>query len=310
MIGYYFIDFHVHPAAELRRLRDRLRNAGAVASTLYPIDIDPTLGLTLNDLYRLARDLGMYVDAKSVVREVYDLISKWPEYMIDNMKLWYEVFKEGVSDFFIPFSSINPSFGSKYVKQKIRELEHLGLRGVFVSPTLQFFNPATSQAFRQLMEYAEKNNVLVVMHLGMPSVVDERVITHVMPKNLISVLDEFRPYIVINGLGTPPERLSLWVREVLRVMRRYDNAYLSTPGINCYLFSHESARPIINTLGPDRIIFGSGYPYRRFRDLVNDVKCVEGSDGIGDVDKEIIMMGNAIELFKYHGFRIAETLST
>ncbi|GAB6945580.1 amidohydrolase family protein [Vulcanisaeta sp. JCM 14467] len=310
MAEYYFVDFHVHPAVELKKLRDKLHNAGAVASTLYPIDVDPTLSLTLNGLYRLARDLGMYVDVKSVVREVYDLISKWPEYMFDNMKLWYEIFKEGMSDFFIPFSSINPSFGSKYVKQKIKELEHLGLRGVFVSPTLQFFNPATSPAFKQLMEYAEKNNVLIIMHLGMPRDVDERIITHVMPKNLVEVLDEYRPYMVISGLGTPPERFSLWVREVLRVMRRYDNTYLSTPGINCYLFNDESAKPILNTLGPDRVLFGSGYPYRRFRDLIGDIKCVEGSNEVGGVDKEMIMMNNAIELFKYHGFKINEYLST
>lgn len=310
MLGNYFIDFHVHPGAELWVLRERLHRVGAVASVLYPIDVDPTLSLTLNGLYRLGRDLGMYVDVKSVVREVYDLVNKWPEYMIDNMKLWYEVFKEGVSDFFIPFSSINPSFGSKYVKQKIKELEHLGLRGVFVSPTLQFFNPATSPAFKQLMEYAEKNNVLIVMHLGMPKDVDERIITHVMPKNLAEVLEEYRPYMVINGLGTPPERFSLWVREVLRVMRKYDNTYLSTPGINCYLFNDESAKPILNTLGPDRILFGSGYPYRRFRDVLGDVKCVDGSDEVDNIDKEMIMMNNAIELFKYHGFRINENLST
>lgn len=217
MPGYYFIDFHVHPAAELRRLRDRLHGAGAIASTLYPIDIDPTLSLTLNGLYKLARDLGMYVDVKSVIREVYDLISKWPEYMIDHMKLWYEVFKEGVSDFFIPFSSINPSFGGKYVRQKIKEMEHLGLRGVFVSPpTLQFFNPATSPAFKQLMEYAEKNNVLIVMHLGMPKDVDERIITHVMPKNLAEVLNEYRPYMVINGLGTHPRGLGFGLGRSLR----------------------------------------------------------------------------------------------
>ncbi|WP_243679343.1 hypothetical protein [Vulcanisaeta distributa] len=143
MPGYYFIDFHVHPAAELKLLRNKLHGAGAVASALYPIDIDPTLSLTLNGLYRLARDLGMYVDVKSVIREVYDLISKWPEYMIDNMKLWYEVFKEGVSDFFIPFSSINPSFGSKYVKQKIREMEHLGLRGrICLPPNTSVLQPS------------------------------------------------------------------------------------------------------------------------------------------------------------------------
>ena len=177
MPSYNFIDFHTHPAAELRRLRNRLQSAGAVASVLYPIDVDPTLSLTLSGLFRLARDLGVVVDAKSVVREVYDLVSKWPEYMIDPMKLWYEVFKEGTSEFFIPFSSINPSFGSRYVKQKIWEMGHLGLRGVFVSPVLQFFNPAKSPAFRELMEYSEKNEVLVIIHIGMPREIDEKLIT-------------------------------------------------------------------------------------------------------------------------------------
>jgi hypothetical protein len=61
MPSYNFIDFHAHPAAELRRLRNRLQSAGAVASVLYPIDVDPTLSLTLSGLFRLARDLGMVV---------------------------------------------------------------------------------------------------------------------------------------------------------------------------------------------------------------------------------------------------------
>ncbi len=88
--------------------------------------------------------------------------------------------------------------------RRLRRWSTSALGGVFVSPpTLQFFNPATSPAFKQLMEYAEKNNVLIVMHLGMPKDVDERIITHVMPKNLAEVLNEYRPYMVINGLGTP-----------------------------------------------------------------------------------------------------------
>jgi len=304
MPSYNFIDFHAHPAAGLWRLRNRLQSAGAVASVLYPIDVDPTLSLTLSGLFRLARDLGMVVDAKSVVREVYDLVSKWPEYMIDPMKLWYEVFKEGTSEFFIPFSSINPSFGSRYVKQKIWEMGHLGLRGVFVSPVLQFFNPAKSPAFRELMEYSEKNEVLVIIHIGMPREIDEKLITHALPNHLSEVLEEYRPNIVVSGLGTSPERVSLWVREVARVMRKYDNVYLVTPDINCYLFNNDSARSIINSLGADRMIFGSGYPYRRYRDLVASIKCVEGSTNIRDNDKDEIMIENALDLLRFHGFKL------
>jgi len=310
MPSYNFIDFHAHPAAELRRLRNRLQSAGAVASVLYPIDVDPTLSLTLSGLFRLARDLGVTVDVKSIVREVYELINKWPEYMIDHMKLWYEVFKEGVSEFFIPFSSINPSFGSKYVKQKIWEMEHLSLRGVFVSPTLQFFDPARSPAFKALMEYSEKNEVLVVIHLGMPREVNERLITHVVPGKLSEVLDEYRPDVVVSGLGTPPERVGVWVREVARLMRRYDNVYLTTPDLNCYLFSTDSGRSLINSLGADRVLFGSGYPYRRYSDLIMNVKCVGGSVNIDNGDKDYVMMENAINLLKTHGFRVSEALST
>lgn len=44
--------------------------------------------------------------------------------------------------------------------------------------------------------------------------------------------------------------------------------------------------------------------------MIGDIKCVEGSNEVGGVDKEMIMMNNAIELFKYHGFKINEYLST
>ncbi|MFB6470352.1 MAG: amidohydrolase family protein [Vulcanisaeta sp. AZ3] len=307
---YYFIDFHVHPGAELHKLRSKLEGVGAVASVLYPIDVDTTLSLTLNNLFKIAKDLGKSVNVGLTIREINNLISKWPEYMIDNMKLWYEVFKEGTGDFFIPFSSINPSFGIKYVKQKIWELNHLGLRGVFVSPILQFFNPARSQAFIELMEYSERNNILMIMHLGMPDDLDDILITHIIPNNLAEILAEFRPNIVISGLGTSQSRLGLWIRNVVRVMKKYDNVYLTTPDINCYLFNNESGWSIINSIGTDRILFGSGYPYRRYRDLLSDVKCVEGSEAIHSIDKEKIMFYNAIDLLKIHEFRIIDYLST
>ncbi|WP_069807646.1 amidohydrolase family protein [Vulcanisaeta thermophila] len=299
-----FIDFHTHPAVgDLRALRYRLQKMGAGAAILHPIDIDPLLNLSMNELLRLSNKLRLsIISVKTILNEIRKLINDWPDMMIDGMKLWYSIFSQSVSDFFIPFMSINPSFGVRYVKQKLWELEHLGMRGIFISPVLQFIDPLGNEAFRLILDYSERNNILIAMHLGLPSIMDgneyKRLLDIVLDE-LSNVLDEYRPDIVITGLGLTPDIVQVWLQRITKLMRRFDNLYLSTTDINCYLFNNSGLK--VSSLGVDRLMFGSGYPYRRFKDVSYELKCVvEGA--LDDHERESILIDNTLELLKYHDF--------
>lgn len=298
-----FIDFHTHPAMDdLKTLRDKLQGLGALAAILHPIDIDPTLNLSLKELMMLSNKLNIN-NTKIVLYEITKLIDGWPDIMLDPMKLWYEVFRQSVSDFFIPFMSINPSFGTKYVKQKLWETDHLSLRGIFVSPVLQFFDPADNKAFHMILEYSEKNNILLTLHLGLPPIIEGnsyKGLLRIALQKLDYILDEYRPDIVISGLGITPDISEVWFKEVNRLMKKFDNIYLTTADINCYAFNDNSVARI-KDLGIDRIIFSSGYPYRRARDLMQGVKCISESS-LSSNDRDAIFLYNALDLLKYHDF--------
>jgi len=284
------INFHVHPTSYLTKIRLDLTNVGVGAAVLLPVDIRPQhlLDYSIASRYRLSMS-----EFRFLTKYMNDLIKGWPEHMLDNWKLYHEVFAE--RDFFIPFFSIDPGLGVRYVEEKILEQRSLGLKGLFLSPPLQLFEP-DDPGFEVLLDYAEKDGMVVVLHV--PIVQDPLAdfSRRLMEWTLKAIVDRDIRF-VISGVGTDPARISQWFEQVAKFLRRFDDAYVDTADFNCALFNGSGYR-LVNQLGIERFLFGSRYPCRSLEWLRNEIRCVTSS-GLSQVEVEYVLEGNARELLGY-----------
>jgi predicted TIM-barrel fold metal-dependent hydrolase len=216
--------------------------------------------------------------------------------MYDNVKLWYEAMNHD-RNLFIPLASVNPALGVKYVTEKLNELNSLDVRGLVVSPTLQLFNPLKTEAFKLILEYVEDRDILLIMHLDPCPYSVGTCFKELMPNVLSEVLERYSINIVLSALGISEDMVYPWLMSVSRLIRRYDRVYIETSGISCVLFNTPMGRRIIRSIGTERILFGSGYPYVRFKRVIKDMDCVEKS-GLPRYDIEAVLYDNATYLLR------------
>jgi hypothetical protein len=182
-----------------------------------------------------------------------------------------------------------------YVRDKLREINEVGAGGIFLSPMLQLFDPANTPGFDLVMEYSERNDLIVAIHMGLRPEVLGEFSSKIMPRSLGSILEKYNVDLVITGAEVSPEYLPTWVNDALRLMNKYDNVYLVTTDINCYLFKLGKVRSI----GIERFIFGSRFPCRGITNLNREMLCIEGR--LTRTEKEGVLVENARELLKNHG---------
>ncbi|WP_243666230.1 amidohydrolase family protein [Vulcanisaeta sp. JCM 16159] len=231
------------------------------------------------------------------------LTSLWSPRMYDNVKLWYEAAYH--NGFFVPLASINPSLGSKYVYEKLNELEGLNVRGIVVSPTLQLFDPINTRAFKAILEYVERNDILLIMHLD-PCPYNVNVcFESLMPDILNELLERYSIKMVLSALGISDGMAYPWLERIARLMKRYDRVYLETTGISCILFNTLMGRDFVKSVGAERILYGGGYPYLRLKQVIRNLNCLELSK-LPRRDLESILYDNAAYLLRDMGVDIEE----
>ncbi|WP_054842503.1 hypothetical protein [Vulcanisaeta distributa] len=207
------IDFHAcPPSVDLSLIKDRLSLIRVTRVVLQPIDALPLFHLLPSDFFRKL----LNEDSHSALlwsKFILRLTSMWSPRMYDNVKLWYEAAHYG--DFFIPLASINPSLGIKYVYEKLNELEGLNVRGgIVVSPTLQLFDPINTRSFRAILEYVERNNILLIMHLDPCPYNVDICFKGLMPDILNELLERYSITLVLSALGISESMAYPWLERI------------------------------------------------------------------------------------------------
>ncbi|GGI83803.1 hypothetical protein GCM10007112_20780 [Vulcanisaeta souniana JCM 11219] len=270
-------------------------------AVLQPIDALPLLHILPNEFFT---ELSIEDPHSALLwgKYIERLTSLWSPRMYDNMKVWYEASTNDY-DFFIPFASINPALGAKYVHEKLSELDNLGVQGIVVSPTLQLFDPVKAKAFRPILEYVERKDLLLVMHLD-PCPRDVGIcFKNLMPDALSEVLDRYSIRMVLSALGISESMIYPWLERITRLMKRYDKVYIETSGISCILFNTLIGRNAVKSIGAERILYGGGYPFLRFRQVIKNLNCVESSE-LSKRDLEAVLYDNAFDLLRDMGVSI------
>ena len=291
---YMIIDFHACPSVDLSLIKDRLSLIKVTRVVLQPIDALPLFHVLPNDFFKKL----LVEDPRSALlwsKFILRLTSMWSPRMYDNVKLWHEAVN--YNGFFIPLASVNPALGIKYVYEKLDELEDLNIRGIVVSPTLQLFDPVNTRAFRALLEYVERNDLLLIMHLDPCPYNVDICFKSLMPDILNEVLERYSINLVLSALGISEGMTYPWLERIAKLVKRYDRVYIESTGISCILFNTLMGKNFVKSVGAEKILYGSGYPYLRLRQVIRNLNCIESS-GLPKRDLELILHDNAAYLLK------------
>ncbi len=298
------VDVHVHPFTPITRehMLTELDKAGVSVAVLLALDVDP------NDLDRpgikktvTSRLLDMYLwDAKRVV---------------EDLKVFLEVARtenERVADFvqsdperFVGFGSINLSRNEAYVKEKMKEIDKLNLRGVKLIPTLQFFNPdMADKKMRMLFEHCERKGRIITCHTGCdPYIWEEPHFSQdANPQYLKSIVQDFRRVpVILAHMGCYSSRLpGIWFDEALELGKENENVWFDIAAVPYVVTREKFVDRIRKIVGLDRVLFGSDYPAVNGVSIESMIAEVRSSDHLSREEKKNILGFNAIRLLGLH----------
>lgn len=177
---------------------------------------------------------------------------------------------------FIGFCTVNPWF-ENCIKEVRKRVSQDGCRGIVLNPSRQGFS-ISSPLIYPLIEECEYLNLPIYFYTG-TSIYD-------LPLNLALLAGRFPQVIFIMGrMGTA----DYWM-DVEAALELADNLMVET-SVNP---NTELIKVLVKRFGPERILFGSGFP---FTDPEYEIRKIEIC-GLSEKDKELIMFTNASRLLR------------
>jgi len=224
-MDFEIIDFHTHPYAQSK-------NNICAHKDVCKMDVDTT--------YYEFKKLGVSTICGSVVE-----LCK-----CEKEKLWKKIkanndealmLRDYYKGFYIPGFHIHPEF----IEESINEIHRMHSLGVNLIgelvPYIDGWSDYSCEGFSYLLEEAAKYNMIVNFHSGGENQMDEMVKKH---KDVIFV-------------AAHPGEYSEFMRHIERA-KLSENYYLDLSGYG--MFRYGMLRKAIDTIGIDRIVFGSDYP--------------------------------------------------
>jgi len=294
------VDVHVHPFTLITQehMLTELDKAGVAIAVLLALDVDP------NDLDRPEikqmvsnRLLNMYLcDARRVVEGLKDFleVARTENEQVAN-------FIQNHPNRFVGFGSIDLSKNQAYVEEKIKEIDRLGLKGVKLIPTLQFFNPVkANKNMQRLFEYCERKGKIVTCHTGCdPYVWEEPHFSQdANPQYLKSIVQDFRTVpVILAHMGCYSSKSpGIWFDEALELGKENENVWFDIAAVPYVVTREKFVDRIRRTVGFDRVLFGSDYPTVSGVSIESMIAEVKTSEYLTEEEKEKILGLNAMRL--------------
>ena len=194
-------------------------------------------------------------------------------------------------DNLIAFASLNPL--ERRSRKRLRELiTEYDLKGLKLHPLVQGFTPSDPKIF-PLMEEAESLEIPVVFHTG-PTWSKGGLITDSYPHH-IDVLASSFPELTIIMAHMGGVRND----EAVMIAMRHERVYLD---ISMTLFYLNEVLPdvaewILSSC-PEKLIFGSDYPYYSIKKAYGEFNKIAGNAGLSQREREMVLKSNILNLVK------------
>jgi len=294
------IDFHIHPFALLTEdhLLTELNNAEVEVGVLLALDVDPKNLDRLQTKKMVSnRLLEMYFwDAKEVMEELKTFLE-----MVKTEDKEVASLVKRHPDRFVGFGSVDLSKSQAYVEEKIKEIDRLDLKGIKLIPTLQFFNPVEArEKMDKVFEFCERKGKIVTYHTGCdPYVWEEPHFSQdANPKHLKPILEDFECVrVIVTHMGCYSAKVpAIWMDEALELGKNHENVWFDIAAVTYVVTRENFVQKIRETVGMDRVLFGSDYPAVQGVSIKMMVDDVKESRYLTETEKEKILGLNAIEL--------------
>ncbi len=303
--GITAIDTHVHPIRGIatgESLIKEMDKSGVEKAILLALDLDPEV-LSVDHKLR-----------ESIIDDFYAysyFIN--PDQLLDGMK---NILNAGQTsnelvaqlclkfpDRFLGFGSVNPSKNKQYVQKKLEEIESLGLRGIKLIPTLQFFFPNKNKNLKLIFKFAQKRDWTILIHCGRdPGPFEIPTLRHVKASHPIQWtkhIQKTKTKIILahlGGYGEVGQGESDWLNTVLELANKNPNVYLDTSSVT-YAFNDSSIVSKLRKLGFDRILFGSDTPVVHGTSMLHSKNIIINTSLLTDKEKSMILRENAKRIF-------------
>jgi len=314
----HIIDFHMHlppnpkdPVEAGRKLVLSMNRSGVSHSVVIAIETSRELFKVKMDRKALRKALsesGIHavMSRWNVIRRIIenpDKVLEEHEYLLAEHRRNNRQVLAAAEDSggrLIPVISYNPDIT---MEENIKCIERNRGRalGMKLFPTFHFIDPGERKLY-PIYQALMDNNMILIVHTGCDPGIWElpAMCGKARPKSLDGVAKAFRDLdIVVAHLGSYSLlEPGIYFHESIELGRKYENVYFDTSAVDTYFVGKAVAK-----LGPDRLLYGSDYPYMvglTLRDIVCEYIRAEWSDEV----KMKILRENAIRLLGLHGWKI------
>ncbi|MHA2227137.1 MAG: amidohydrolase family protein [Candidatus Hodarchaeales archaeon] len=301
------IDCHVHPIRSFttsKSLIKEMDSAQVSKSVLLALDLDPEILNTDKDLreeilydlfsYSLFMDHYKLLDSMKSILRMGNTSNKHVAKLVNHHP-----------QKFIGFGSVNPSKDSSYVKQKLHEISDLGLQGIKLIPTMQFFHPKKNKNLKSIFKFAHSKDWPILIHLGQDpgpwEIHTLRCVKNSHPKFWVKLIKKFsKNKIIFAHLGGYNVSIEgNWLNEVLKMCQKNPNIYLDTSAVPNHLEVPSVVESIRETCGINRVLFGTDTPVVLGTTMRHSKLIIERNSILSDEEKNMILSENAKKLFHF-----------
>ncbi len=295
------IDFHVHPLTKIvgaKNLIKEIREANVEMTVLLALDLDSSY--LDNDERRIqflesCINAGMGYNTR-IIEEV--------KYILDIGHVSNEEVASIVKSYprmFVGIGSVNPNREIHEIKRILKKIDELGLIGVKLIPTLQFFNPLKERKKMELiLEFCERHDKLVVFHTGCdPSIWESPELSrNSHPKLLEPYIRRFRKVsFILAHMGSYSARFpGIWFRDAVELGKLYSNVWFDVSAVPYILTRREFADIVSREIGWSRVLFGSDYPVFAGESIRSILDYVMSHHVVSDGDLRMVLRDNAVRL--------------
>ena len=178
-------------------------------------------------------------------------------------------FVEKAPDRFIGMAGIDPHKGMKALDELVHAVKDLGMKALCLEPWLHKIN-SNDKLYYPIYAKCVELDIPVWIHSSL-NFVPQLKMDFGRPVYLDEVAGHFPELKIIAGHGGWP-----WVNELMAVLWRHDNVFMDISAINpAYMTKPGSGWESLlcygNSLLQDRVLFGTSWPARQFKESVDGV---------------------------------------